>query len=657
MKKLVKSFLACGLMLCLSTTSHALYTHEDLLLREYSGNFTSFHEGVAVFQDSATGLYGAVDVAGNILFDDCPYEISRFYDGYAISETEDYPKTYTVIDLEGNVTLQDFEYEIPYPFQEGTAVARYEKWTVGEYNFITVDSAVGIINPYGEFTVPFGIYDSIICFTNGLYRVEIKDYTNGHQYGVIRGDGTVVLPLDTRGFTYVDENTIIIHSDTGSKVVDLDGNVLFEGVVLSYDSYDEVYSVCVDFDYYAIEQEVYYMDKEFNRIGTFTGTDELTSYYEYVDGYIVHISKENSVFGKGYTSAALLDIDGNLLSSYDYESIDRFSEGFFVATRDTDNNPNTSFIQTVSLIPYTRDGFGFLDTTGTPLTLQLGEIWPAWNSYNENAKNFPFSRATDFQDGVSYVKGKNDKYALLNSDGTPLTDFIYDSFGSFATGVSNTTSSNYTNTLFIDGYGLAVYQGQACLIANPHALENGTITLPEPPTPTTGASVWAVPFIQEAYDMGLLEGLDAFWGHYEEDITREQFCVLMMNVYRSTGKTAVTGVNPFEDTTNPDIVSAYHLGIVKGTSDTTFSPSNKITRQELAVMVQRTAEIFETITGLSSVTSFSDDSSIATWAKESVFYAQREGFLTGSDGKIFPLENLSNQEAVTVALRLAQRFA
>lgn len=56
----------------------------------------------------------------------------------------------------------------------------------------------------------------------------------------------------------------------------------------------------------------------------------------------------------------------------------------------------------------------------------------------------------------------------------------------------------------------------------------------------------------------------------------------------------------------------------------------------MAVMIHRLVDYFESITGRSDTTGFADNNSIDTWAKQSVFYAEREGFLAGSNGKILP---------------------
>lgn len=174
--------------------------------------------------------------------------------------------------------------------------------------------------------------------------------------------------------------------------------------------------------------------------------------------------------------------------------------------------------------------------------------------------------------------------------------------------------------------------------------------------PLTGASTWARDLITEASNIGILNNMNDVTSKYQTDITRQEFCRLIINVYESSGKIAPTGTNPFSDANNADVISAYTLGIVNGKSAHIFAPNDKITRQELAVMVVRTAEHFENITGLSETASFTDYSSVDSWAKTAVFYAQREGFLAGSNGKILPHDNLTCEEAIAVALRLAQTF-
>lgn len=184
-------------------------------------------------------------------------------------------------------------------------------------------------------------------------------------------------------------------------------------------------------------------------------------------------------------------------------------------------------------------------------------------------------------------------------------------------------------------------------------------TMSNPPAidPLTIPSEWAKSFVDQADSLGLLVGMEDLKKNYHGNITREQFCRLMINCYESTGRLAPQGeINPFVDTNDPDILSAYSLGIVNGVSPKYFKPDLPITRQELAVMIRSTAGLFMEITDLSSEIDFIDGEQVDIWARESVNFAHREGFLVGTRGKFYPLNNLTVQEAVVVALALAQAF-
>lgn len=188
-----------------------------------------------------------------------------------------------------------------------------------------------------------------------------------------------------------------------------------------------------------------------------------------------------------------------------------------------------------------------------------------------------------------------------------------------------------------------------------------SITVTKPSTDSThlnGVSSWAEDLVDRAYTLGLLDGMTDVMNNYQGEINREQFCRLIMNTYDVAGGKRPSSVNSkFTDTANQEVIHANALGIVSGTSDSTFSPSNHITRQELAIMVLRLSEHFETITGLTSSLAFSDAFNVSDWAKTAVYYAQREGFLAGSDGMILPLDNLTCEQAVIVSLRVAEKFA
>ena len=98
---------------------------------------------------------------------------------------------------------------------------------------------------------------------------------------------------------------------------------------------------------------------------------------------------------------------------------------------------------------------------------------------------------------------------------------------------------------------------------------------------------WAVPEIELAIENGLVT--EKVLSNYQDDITREDFCELVVKLYE-----ALSGVeaqlpeeNVFTDTENPEILKANALGIVFGKTETEFFPNDNITREEIAVMFYR----------------------------------------------------------------------
>ncbi|MGM0397334.1 MAG: S-layer homology domain-containing protein, partial [Bacillota bacterium] len=171
-------------------------------------------------------------------------------------------------------------------------------------------------------------------------------------------------------------------------------------------------------------------------------------------------------------------------------------------------------------------------------------------------------------------------------------------------------------------------------------------------------SDWAEEELEEAYNLDLT--YPGVMNNYRKNITREEFCILAVRLYEAlSGNQAMGGVNPFQDTTNQDIVKAYHLGIVKGVSVTEFAPYKDITRQEICVMIHRTLKV--ALTGIEeSYTGefpFSDQSQIASWAMDSVRFAYGNSIMKGiGNNLIGPLQNTTREQAIVLMKRTYVSF-
>lgn len=176
--------------------------------------------------------------------------------------------------------------------------------------------------------------------------------------------------------------------------------------------------------------------------------------------------------------------------------------------------------------------------------------------------------------------------------------------------------------------------------------------IPDPNTPTYAP--WAetqVNFSQENHLSVDSLGLD-----YTKNITRLQIADLLVNmVEKSTGATLETSDQPFSDTNNESVSKAAQAGIIGGKGDGIFDPDNTATRQEISIMIVRTIEKLEELSGKSyidhsqtNLEGFSDFEDTADWAKSFVAILANNGIMSGSDNKLTPLSPTSIEECLVL---------
>ncbi|MCD8117388.1 MAG: SpoIID/LytB domain-containing protein [Oscillospiraceae bacterium] len=104
-------------------------------------------------------------------------------------------------------------------------------------------------------------------------------------------------------------------------------------------------------------------------------------------------------------------------------------------------------------------------------------------------------------------------------------------------------------------------------------------------------------------------------------------------------------------------VWAYEKGIVTGMgSSDVFAPSSLITREQMCAMLNRYITAFGlSLEKSSSTTTFTDDSSISSWAYSDVYAMQQYGIIQGRTGGSFsPQDAASRAEAAAIFQRLGQ---
>ena len=169
------------------------------------------------------------------------------------------------------------------------------------------------------------------------------------------------------------------------------------------------------------------------------------------------------------------------------------------------------------------------------------------------------------------------------------------------------------------------------------------------------AGDWFTPDVIYVTLTGLMNGTgDGFSPN--NNINRAQLVTVL---YRMAGQPEVTGENPFTDV--PDgqwytdaVLWAAENNITDGTSETTFSPNNPLTREQMATFLYRFAD-FETeepieITGY--LCCYTDADLVADYAVNAMTWAVGEGVISGiGDNTLAPDNTASRAQMATVLTR------
>ena len=172
---------------------------------------------------------------------------------------------------------------------------------------------------------------------------------------------------------------------------------------------------------------------------------------------------------------------------------------------------------------------------------------------------------------------------------------------------------------------------------------------------------WAFASVERAAEMGLVAGYSDGTFRPDTPVTRAQF-VLML--WRMCGKPAAAKAASFADATASwyqDALSwAVENGYVNGLSDTRFGPNAPITRQQATAILfrlnggQSGAELM--LSGIYDQT-FTDSASIASWAKDALWWSVYHELVSGVGGsRIAPEANASRAQIAAILLRYADKF-
>ena len=168
---------------------------------------------------------------------------------------------------------------------------------------------------------------------------------------------------------------------------------------------------------------------------------------------------------------------------------------------------------------------------------------------------------------------------------------------------------------------------------------------------------WYTEPIKYVYDNKLMNGMTDTT--FEPDTPMNR-AMLVTVLYRSEGEPATTGKTPFTDLKagwyKKSVAWAYENKVVNGTTDTTFSPTTPITREQIATIFFRFAQFKgRDISARANLNTFPDGSKVAKYAKEAMTWAVAEGLITGtkagSQTLLDPKGNATRAQVATILMR------
>lgn len=187
------------------------------------------------------------------------------------------------------------------------------------------------------------------------------------------------------------------------------------------------------------------------------------------------------------------------------------------------------------------------------------------------------------------------------------------------------------------------------------------------PTPVTSNFTdikghWAEDHINDAWQKGLVSGLNPYQFAPDRQITRAEFAALILQANGQQYGQYTT--SQFYDVPtnawyNNVVNKSVELGIMAGYSSTQFGPQDPITREQMAVIISRTLQLQNSGSKLIDnetdlvLAAFADQSSISAWAREGVALALVNEIVTGRTAAQFaPASSATRAEAAVMILKM-----
>lgn len=169
------------------------------------------------------------------------------------------------------------------------------------------------------------------------------------------------------------------------------------------------------------------------------------------------------------------------------------------------------------------------------------------------------------------------------------------------------------------------------------------------------APVWYADSVLYAYQEGLVNGMTATTFAPAVEMNRAMLATLLSRMAGVQGTAADAGFSdvPAAEWYANGVNWAYSVGIVNGTTATTFDPLTALNREQLAVFLYRYATKYLNLDAPTTgdLTRFPDAGTVSPYAVDALSWAVGVGLVNGKDGKLAPQDKTNRAEVATILYR------
>lgn len=161
---------------------------------------------------------------------------------------------------------------------------------------------------------------------------------------------------------------------------------------------------------------------------------------------------------------------------------------------------------------------------------------------------------------------------------------------------------------------------------------------------------WAESNIQQLIDTGIIHGYPDSTFMPEQAITRSEFVTTLVRILKlETKQVDVSFTDISTHWAKGGILTAIAHNLIAGYDETTFGPDDKLTREQMAVMLVNAAKLAKVNTS----TTYSDQADVSTWATSSISAVTESNLMRGyPNGSFKPKKVATRAEAAQVLITL-----